>query len=193
MEGLETLEYRGYDSWGLVSVRGDSLDRLRGVGSVSRAHQTGIFGDGPQSNLAPANVALGHTRWATHGGVSEKNAHPHLSFDGRVAIVHNGVIENYLSLRRELENEGIQLSSETDSEVIAHLIAKAIPAAASITAAIATVMHRLEGEYGSSVSRSMIRTPYMRSSTRARCSSQSDRKTPSSPQTSWRPSPSAAR
>jgi glucosamine--fructose-6-phosphate aminotransferase (isomerizing) len=147
MEGLETLEYRGYDSWGLVSVRGDTLDRLRGVGSVSRAHQTGIFGDGPHSNLAPANLALGHTRWATHGGVSEKNAHPHLSFDGRVAIVHNGVIENYLSLRRELEDEGVQLASETDSEVIAHLIARAAPEATSITTAIASVMQRLEGEY----------------------------------------------
>ncbi|HEX8101230.1 MAG TPA: glutamine--fructose-6-phosphate transaminase (isomerizing) [Solirubrobacteraceae bacterium] len=143
IRGLCALEYRGYDSWGIVVRDDEGLSVDKDTGSVSKAAAADRFAEIPER---PA--ALGHTRWATHGKVTQPNAHPHLSFDGRVAVVHNGVIENHLDLRRELEATGVVFASETDTEVIAHLIASELRSNGqdplhSIGRAIA----RLDGEY----------------------------------------------
>lgn len=114
VDGLKTLEYRGYDSAG-VAFSGEDISVFKTAGSVSTLE--GMLPD------IYAHTAIGHTRWATHGKPSALNAHPHLSFDGSVAVVHNGVIENCEELRRELKGKGITFVSETDSELIAHLLA----------------------------------------------------------------------
>lgn len=143
VERLAVMEYRGYDSYGLASLtRSASLTVAKDIGSVGQALRAGQF-----DQLPPSTLALGHTRWATHGGVTPANAHPHLSYDGTVAIVHNGVIQNHTQLRRELEAAGITFSSETDSEVAAHLIARHLADGASVLEAIAATTAVLVGEY----------------------------------------------
>ena len=117
LEGLKREEYRGYDSAGVAVLNGKGTITVRkDEGRVKELEQ--------RYNVARlgGKVGVAHTRWATHGGVSQKNAHPHLSCRGEVAIVHNGIIENYLELKKELGSTGHEFASETDSEVIAHLI-----------------------------------------------------------------------
>jgi glucosamine--fructose-6-phosphate aminotransferase (isomerizing) len=116
LEGLKKLEYRGYDSWGIAVKRN---------GSVALEKRVGKIGDA-QTDLPPSGVGLGHTRWATHGGVTDANAHPHLDCAGRLAIIHNGIVQNFRELRSEALDRGHTLRSETDSEVIAHLIEDAL-------------------------------------------------------------------
>ena len=108
--GLKRLEYRGYDSAGLATMNGKGLALRRTVGHVSQLKDS--------LNLAPlsGSIGIGHTRWATHGKPSERNAHPHCDASGRIAIVHNGVIENHSALRSYLEHAGVKFQSETDSE-----------------------------------------------------------------------------
>jgi len=118
LDGLRRLEYRGYDSAGVAVVQDGDIQVRRSAGKLINLESAiktkplaGIYG-------------LGHTRWATHGRPTEENAHPHRDGSGRIVVVHNGIIENYLEIKRELTNEGHKFESETDTEVVAHLVQK---------------------------------------------------------------------
>jgi len=112
LKGLKTLEYRGYDSWGIAT-------QTKGV--IKFEKHTGKIGEA-KTILGASSIGIGHTRWATHGGVTQTNSHPHLDCSGRVAIIHNGIIENFIELRESLIKKGHKFKSETDTEVVAHLI-----------------------------------------------------------------------
>src|ERR1700738_624795 len=117
VEGLRCLEYRGYDSAGLATLVGPHLHLRKRAGRISNLVR--YLRDRP----APGCHGISHTRWATHGPATDSNAHPHVGGDGLVAVVHNGVIENYAVLKRQLQAEGVVFRSDTDTEVIAQLIA----------------------------------------------------------------------
>src|SRR4051812_23304915 len=114
VESLRRLEYRGYDSAGVVTLDGGRLDRRRAQGKLKALEE--VLLEEPISGPS----GIGHTRWATHGAPTEANAHPHIA--GRVAVVHNGIIENFAELRAELQAKGRTFTSQTDTEVVAHLI-----------------------------------------------------------------------
>src|SRR3989338_725579 len=118
VQGLRDLEYRGYDSAGISILNEGKLQRVRAVGKISN-----LVVKLKDQNY-PGTVGISHTRWATHGGVTEENAHPHFGHDRKLAIVHNGIVENYRELKKQLEKDGVKFTSETDTEVLAHLIAK---------------------------------------------------------------------
>jgi glutamine---fructose-6-phosphate transaminase (isomerizing) len=115
--GLKRLEYRGYDSAGIAVLQDHSITLRRNVGKLENLERV------VKQHPLTGRTGIGHTRWATHGQPSERNAHPHISMDGRYVVVHNGIVENYLELREELKAEGITFKSETDTEVIVHLVA----------------------------------------------------------------------
>lgn len=123
LKGLSSLEYRGYDSWGVavVPAHGSSQTNDR-TATIVIKKRTGKIGNARVDDLPAATIGFGHTRWATHGGVTEKNAHPHLDCTKKIAIIHNGIIENYDVLKKELLTQGHTVVSETDSEVAVHLI-----------------------------------------------------------------------
>ena len=140
LEGLKKLEYRGYDSAG-IAVMDDSVISVNKVtGRIANLCEKTEDG-----KLVPGNTGIGHTRWATHGAPTSENAHPHLSNDGRFAVVHNGIIENYMSLREELISEGYHFESETDTEVVVHLIEKYYKG--SVRDALIKTTNRLRGSY----------------------------------------------
>src|SRR6266849_2043381 len=139
MGGLKSLEYRGYDSAGIAIVQDQQLQVSRCSGKLKNLEDllakqpiTGQFG-------------LGHTRWATHGRPTEENAHPHRDCKGRIVVAHNGIIENYLSLKRKLAGEGHTLTTETDTEVIAHLIEKYFDG--NLEEAVVKTLAQLKGLY----------------------------------------------
>ncbi len=145
IEGLRRLEYRGYDSAGLAASNGaDALMRVRAVGKVQKLQ------DALDADPILAHRGIAHTRWATHGEPNETNAHPHFS-DDRIAVVHNGIIENYESLREELRNAGYRFSSDTDTEVVAHRISYNMKSASSLVEAVRKTIAELEGAYALAV------------------------------------------
>lgn len=149
VEALRRMEYRGYDSAGIATVDGGTIHWAKRSGKLANVEDRIAELAAAGEELA-GTTAIGHTRWATHGRPVDDNAHPHLSFDDTVAIVHNGIVENFASLRAEVERLGIELRSETDSEVLAHLIALAYndgAYAGDFVAAVRSVVGRLEGAF----------------------------------------------
>src|SRR5215470_15475175 len=145
MEGLRRLEYRGYDSAGLAVLNGSKhLTRLRTVGKVR------MLDEALEQSPTTGKIGIAHTRWATHGVPSERNAHPHVSHDG-IAVVHNGIIENHEDLREELKRAGYQFSSETDTEVIAHRIHFHLETVQDLFKAVRATVAELEGAYALAV------------------------------------------
>lgn len=145
LEGLRRLEYRGYDSAGMAVIGGDhSVQRAREVGKVA------ALGDAMKANPLAGHLGIAHTRWATHGEPSQINAHPHMSGE-RLAIVHNGIIENYQELREELRADGFEFSSQTDTEVVAHLIEKNYRTLGNLHDSVRAAIARLRGAYALAV------------------------------------------
>ena len=140
LDGLEKLEYRGYDSAGIAVCDGKDIQIRKSVGRLKVLVELTHGGE-----MLPGHMGIGHTRWATHGAPTDANSHPHYNSTETIAVVHNGIIENYIKLRKKLENKGYEFVSETDTEVLAHLLDyyyKGNP-----LEAITKVMHRVEGSY----------------------------------------------
>ncbi|NBO46433.1 MAG: glutamine--fructose-6-phosphate transaminase (isomerizing) [Actinobacteria bacterium] len=141
--GLKRLEYRGYDSAGVAVVTADGLSTRKKAGKLVNLQEM-IAAD----PLADTGIGIGHTRWATHGGPTDTNAHPHVSSDGSVAVIHNGIIENFAEIRAELTALGIELRSETDTEVVAHLLQIVLPTVdGDLMEAMRRVCRRLSGAF----------------------------------------------
>ena len=140
-ECLKRVEYRGYDSAGIATLSNGQLFVKKDIGKLEEIER--------KHNLSslPGDIAIGHTRWATHGGVTVANAHPHCAATGTIAVVHNGIIENYQELRQHLASNGHRFASETDSEVIPHLIEDEMKKGCSLESAVLAVAPKLEGSY----------------------------------------------
>src|SRR5512132_1607755 len=150
LAGLTRLEYRGYDSAGISLIAGDAIDSVRAVGNLDHLREAVTAQSEEAGGVATATrtatTGIGHTRWATHGRVNEDNAHPHYDTSDRVHVVVNGIVENYLQLRERLSDMGAVFTSETDAEVIAHLIAHHM-AAGALVEAVRAAYAELEGHY----------------------------------------------
>ena len=140
LDGLSKLEYRGYDSAGIAVYNGEKIDMIKARGRLKVLGELSHGGE-----ILPGTVGIGHTRWATHGSPSDKNAHPHFNKDNSIVVVHNGIIENYLKLKKKLERKGYEFVSETDTEVIAHLLDYYYTG--NPLQAVTKIMHRMEGSY----------------------------------------------
>ena len=141
LNGLKRLEYRGYDSSGIaVAHENHTLEMEKATGKI--ANLACKLSQKPM----PATIGIAHTRWATHGAPSENNAHPQVSYDGKIMVVHNGIIENYSQIKATLQSEGIRFQSETDTEVVAHLIAKLYKG--DFKSAVLAALNKLEGTFG---------------------------------------------
>ncbi len=143
VDGLKRLEYRGYDSAGLITGTGSSLHLRRRAGRLVELEK--LLATQP----AAGTYGISHTRWATHGGATDANAHPHLSADNTIAVVHNGVIENYLALKKKLQADGVVFRSDTDTEVLAHLIARYYEG--DLLLAVRKTVELVKGTYGLAV------------------------------------------
>jgi glutamine---fructose-6-phosphate transaminase (isomerizing) len=147
LDGLSRLEYRGYDSAGISVLGEDGLESVRAVGNLGALREAVQARNGGVATMAPpAHTGIGHTRWATHGLVTQENAHPHFDAADRVHVVVNGIVENYLEIKQELEARGVGFTSETDVEVIAHLIAEQLDEHGLIEA-VRRAYRRLRGHY----------------------------------------------
>ena len=135
LEGLRTLEYRGYDSWGIAVKTADRIAVEKKVGKIGNAKVT----------LPKSAIGIGHTRWATHGGVTVANAHPHLDCTEKIALLHNGIIENYALIKEELTAKGHRFISETDTEVAVHLIEENLKTSDNFPEAVRMAFHRFTG------------------------------------------------
>jgi glutamine---fructose-6-phosphate transaminase (isomerizing) len=143
VEGLRRLEYRGYDSAGVALVSDGTLQTRKRAGKLGNLEK--VLAEAP---LPPSTLGMGHTRWATHGAPNDRNAHPHLDDDSEVAVIHNGIIENFAALRDELEARGHELRSDTDTEVVAHLLSEEYgPSDRDLAEAMRRVCRRLEGAF----------------------------------------------
>ena len=140
LDGLSKLEYRGYDSAGIAVYNGEKIDMVKSKGRLKVLNE--LTHDGA---TLPGTVGIGHTRWATHGSPSDVNAHPHFNKDKSIVVVHNGIIENYLKLKKKLEKHGYEFVSETDTEIIAHLLDYYYHG--NPLEAVTKIMHRMEGSY----------------------------------------------
>ncbi len=141
-EGLKRLEYRGYDSAGLAIIENGKIEIRRDAGKLER------LGELLETDPVHGTIGIGHTRWATHGEPSARNAHPHVGASGEVVLVHNGIVENYLSLRDELSAEGIKFNSETDSEIIVHLVERYLAMGHDLAKATRLAIDNIEGAHG---------------------------------------------
>ncbi len=146
LAGLQRLEYRGYDSAGIAVLNGE-LSVMKRKGSV-RELEEALSASGEY--MQGATVGIGHTRWATHGDPSDRNAHPHLSSDGSIALIHNGIIENYMVLKKDLASRGYEFASDTDSEILVHLIDSILSdkPEMGLEAAVRAALYHVEGAYG---------------------------------------------
>ncbi|MBO5423018.1 MAG: glutamine--fructose-6-phosphate transaminase (isomerizing) [Fibrobacteraceae bacterium] len=140
LDGLKKLEYRGYDSAGISLLSGKSIETIKAAGKIAALEEK------IKNRPLEGFLGIGHTRWATHGAPTEINAHPHTSFDGKIAVVHNGIIENYAVLKAKLQEEGIEFKSDTDTEVVAHLIARFYQG--DLKKAVLQALGKLEGAFG---------------------------------------------
>ncbi|HNR47452.1 MAG TPA: class II glutamine amidotransferase, partial [Anaerolineaceae bacterium] len=142
LNGLHRLEYRGYDSAGIAVIEAGHIQVRREAGKLSKL-----------STLVDAqplrgSIGVGHTRWATHGEPTARNAHPHIGSTGNVVLVHNGIVENYLELRADLAAEGVQFNSDTDTEVIVHLIERFLSTNTSLEEAVRQALSQIKGAHG---------------------------------------------
>lgn len=142
IDGLRRMEYRGYDSAGVAVVGADGLQTRKKAGKL-----VNLENEVAARPLPSASFGIGHTRWATHGGPTDGNAHPHVSASGRVALVHNGIIENFAALRTELEGAGVVFDSETDTEIAAQLVGREVDRGADLADAMRTVCRQLDGAF----------------------------------------------
>ena len=141
VKGLKRMEYRGYDSVGVATESENQIELKKGTGKVSEVNSK--F----QLDTLPGKIGIGHTRWATHGKVTDLNAHPHPSNSGKVAIVHNGIIENFEELKKQLEDEGYSFKSETDSEIIANLLQKNYESTKNVKDTVMKTVSEIKGHY----------------------------------------------
>lgn len=144
LEGLSRLEYRGYDSAGICVEQNGVLKVEKAKGRLQN-----LIAKTENGALLPGTLGIGHTRWATHGEPNDTNSHPHVSQNGKIAVVHNGIIENYLELREFLQQKGVQFASQTDTEVVAQLMeyCMGLPEVETVSDALYMVLHRIEGAY----------------------------------------------
>ena len=145
ISGLERLEYRGYDSAGIATVEEGQINCVKAKGKLFNLREK------LEREPHNAQIGIGHTRWATHGKPEEHNAHPHLNDDARVAVVQNGIIENYLKIKEELQDRGVEFRSQTDTEVIPHLITTFLESSSSLIEAVQKTIARLEGGFAIAV------------------------------------------
>ena len=144
-ECLKRLEYRGYDSVGMTTIYNSTLHTKKDKGKIDEIHQKLNF------DTLPGHIGIGHTRWATHGPPSKRNAHPHMDCTRKIAVVHNGIIENFLELRKQLEEKGHVFQSDTDTEVIPHLIEEYIATGYNLADAVREALKQLKGSYAIAV------------------------------------------